>query len=304
MRKYKSQTKDNKSQIKGTGECNSRFARVICLVFCALFILSACGGGSNTNSAAVIIAGSTSVQPYVEVLVEDYVIQNPDMIIDVQGGGSSAGIQAVESHTAQLGMSSRNLRDTEEYLWNERIAKDGLAIIINPGNPLITPDNPNPSLTLEQIRGIYAADYVNWSQLGGSDARIHIITREEGSGTRSAFEELVMDDKRITPRAIVQDSNGSVRQLVSDDPNSIGFISLGLVDRGARPVKALRINGVAATLQNVLDGDYELYRSFIFVSLEPPTGSVLHFIEFIRSQDGQRIMTERGLIPEFGIHDD
>jgi len=269
-----------------------------------LFLLSACGGGSNTNSAAVIIAGSTSVQPYVEVLVEEYVILNPDMIIDVQGGGSSAGIQAVESHTAQLGMSSRNLRDTEEYLWNERIAKDGLAIIINPDNPLITPDNPNPSLTLEQIRGIYAADYVNWGQLGGTDARIHIITREEGSGTRSAFEELVMDDKRITPRAIVQDSNGSVRQLVSDDPNSIGFISLGLVDRGARPVKALRINDVAATLQNVLDGDYELYRSFIFVSLEAPTGNVLHFIEFIRSQDGQRIMTERGLIPEFGTHDD
>jgi len=258
--------------------------------------LSGCGAG-NSNSAAFVIAGSTSVQPYVEVLVEEYAELYPDELIDVQGGGSSAGIQAVESHTAQIGMSSRNLRDTEEYLWNERIAKDGLAIIVNPGN-IVT------DLTIEQIRGIYAADFTNWNQLGGEDARIHIITREEGSGTRSAFEELVMGDQRITPRAIVQDSNGSVRQLVSDDPFSIGFISLGLVDIGEKPVQALRINSIAATRQNVMDGDYELYRSFLFVSMERPTGNVMQFIEFIRSPQGQEIMSREGLIPEFGTHDD
>ena len=271
-----------------------RVQLTILLIF--ICFLTACGGGGS-NSAAFVIAGSTSVQPYVEILVEEYALLYPEKLIDVQGGGSSAGIQAVESHTAQIGMSSRNLRDTEEYLWNERIAKDGLAIIVNPGNYV-------DDLTLEQIRGIYASDYVNWSQLGGEDARIHIITREEGSGTRSAFEELVMDEQRITPRAIVQDSNGSVRQLVSDDPFSIGFISLGLVDIGEKPVKALRINGVPATRQSVMDGDYELFRSFLFVSLEQPAGSVIQFIEFIRSPEGQRIMSSEGLIPEFGTHDD
>jgi len=276
------------------------------LIFLLLIcFLTACGiGGRNSNSAAFIIAGSTSVQPYVEILVEEYAILHPEKLIDVQGGGSSAGIQAVESHTAEIGMSSRNLRETEQHLWTIEIAKDALAIIINPNNPLITPENPDVSLSLEQIRGIYTADYINWNQLGGPDARIHIITREEGSGTRSAFEELVMDEKRITPRAIVQDSNGSVRQLVSDDPFSIGFISLGLVNIGERPVKALRIDGIAATRNNVLNGDYSLFRSFLFVSLERPTGSVMQFIDYIRSPDGQTIMSEEGLIPEFGTFDD
>jgi len=268
---------------------------VICLIF--FIFMTACGTGNNGNTAAFIIAGSTSVQPYVEILVEEYAISHPEMIIDVQGGGSSAGIQAVESHTAEIGMSSRNLREAEQYLWSAEITKDGLAIIVNPNNPII-------SLTLDEIRGIYSAQYTNWNQLGGSDARIHIITREEGSGTRSAFEELVMGDMRITPRAIVQDSNGSVRQLVSDDPFSIGFISLGLVDIGEKPVQALRINGVAATRNNVLSGDYALFRSFLFVSLEKPTGNVMQFIDFIRSPEGQKIMSDEGLIPEFGIHDD
>jgi len=271
-------------------------------VFSALlimfFLLTACSRGSaGSSSSTFIIAGSTSVQPYVEILVEEYVVLHPDKLIDVQGGGSSAGIQAVESHTAEIGMSSRNLKDTEKDLWSIEITKDALAIIINPGNPV-------NSLTLEEIRGIYAADYDNWSQLGGPDARIHVIAREEGSGTRSAFEELVMDERRITPRAIVQDSNGSVRQLVSDDPFSIGFISLGLVDVGERPVKALRINDAAPTKNNVLNGDYALYRSFLFVALEKPSGNVMEFIDFIRSPDGQRIMSDEGLIPEFGVHDD
>jgi len=276
---------------------------VLCALCFVLLLLTACGG-RGSNSAAFNIAGSTSVQPYVEILVEEYANIQPEILIDVQGGGSSAGIQAVESHTANIGMSSRNLRDNEKYLWSIEIAKDALAIIINPNNPLITPGNPEVSLTLEEIRGIYAADYVNWSQLGGPDARIHIITREEGSGTRSAFEELVMGDQRITPRAIVQDSNGSVRQLVSGDPFSIGFISLGLVEVGERPVKAVRIDGVAATRNNVLNGDYSLFRSFLFVSLERPTGNVMQFIDFIRSPEGQDIMSNEGLIPEFGTHDD
>ena len=300
MIKDKSQTNKMKPQVTGRMFSKARFLTfiVLCVLCISMFmILSACDSRNSEDTASFVIAGSTSVQPYVEVLVEYYTHLHPSNLIDVQGGGSSAGIQAVESFTAQIGMSSRDLRETEEYLWNERIAKDGLAIIVNPGNPV-------SDLTLEQIRGIYMAKYVNWSELGGNDARIHIITREEGSGTRSAFEDLVMDEHRITPRAIVQDSNGAVRQLVTDDPNSIGFISLGLVEVGQKPVKALRIDGVAATRNNVLNGDYALFRSFIFVSMEQPTGVVMEFIEFIRSQEGQRIMSDEGLIPEFGIHDD
>jgi len=241
----------------------------------------------------VIVAGSTSVQPYAEVLEEDYALLHPDSLIDIQGGGSSAGITAVESGTADIGMSSRMLKDEESHLWSVEIAKDGLAIIIHP-------DNQVGDLTLEQVRGIYAGDIVNWSELGGSDARIHVIAREEGSGTRSAFEDLVMDeDSRITPRAIVQNSNGAVRMLVSDDKYAVGFISLGLVDhlQGMKPVKALRLDGVEPSRENVINGTYSLYRPFLFVCDGEPSGEAKNFIDFVMSPEGQDILVAEGLIP-------
>jgi len=253
----------------------------------SLCVLASCG----RQSAAFNVAGSTSVQPYVEILAEDYERAYPGAVIDVQGGGSSAGIQAVESGTAEIGMSSRHLKEDESHLWSIEIAKDGLAIIVNPRNPV-------GNLSLEQLEGIYEARYTNWSELGGLDARIHVISREEGSGTRSAFEEMVMDGTRIDPRSIVQDSNGAVRQLVSDDPNSIGFISLGLVDIGEKPVKAIDINRFAPTRENVASGDYPLFRSFLLVALVEPTGNAMHFIEYIRSPEGRRVLAAEGLIPE------
>jgi len=254
----------------------------------SLVVLTACGG---IHSTVVIIAGSTSVQPYVEVLAEEYTHRYPEEHIDVQGGGTSAGIQAVESGTAVIGMCSRHLMENEMHLWSIEIAKDGLAIIVHP-------DNPVNSLTLDQIRGIYSGQITNWSELGGSDSKIHVITREEGSGTRSAYEELVMDSHRIDPRSIVQDSNGAVRQIVSGDRFSIGFISLGLVDIGEKPVKALQIGDVAPTRDNVVNGRYALFRSFLFVAKEEPTGVAMRFIEFVRSPEGQRLLAAEGLIPE------
>ena len=260
---------------------------VIILLLISICFLSSCRGNQATS---VIIAGSTSVQPYAEMLEEEYAAIRPDEIIDVQGGGSSAGITAVESGAAHIGMSSRSLKESEQHLWSVEIAKDGLAVIINPSNPVT-------SLTPEQIRDIYDASALNWREFGGPDANIHIITREEGSGTRSAFEELIMGDRRITPKAIVQDSNGAVRQLVADDPHSIGFISLGLVDIGEKPVKAVQLDGVVPTRENVINGSYPLYRPFLFVTVSEPTGAVREFIDYVLSPTGKRILADEGLIP-------
>jgi len=258
------------------------------LVLHPLLLTTACGG---RQGASFIVAGSTSVQPYVEILAERYAIEHHDVLIDIQGGGSSAGIQAAVSDTAAIGMSSRNLRGDELDLWWVEITKDGLAVVVHP-------DNPVTDLSLDQIRGIYSEQFTNWSELGGPDARIHVITREEGSGTRGAFEEMVMLGTRITPRAIVQNSNGAVRQLVADDRYSIGFVSLGLVDIGERPVRAVRIDGVAASRENVINGSYTLFRSFLFVAREEPPENVMSFINFILSPEGRRILASEGLIPE------
>ena len=259
-------------------------AALVLLLALTAGLLSACGG---RRGSVVIVSGSTSVQPYAEILAEDYALLRPDKIIDVQGGGSSAGIMAVISGAADIGMSSRALKESEQGVWSAEIAKDGLAVIVHPSNPI-------EGLTLEQVRAIYTASLGNWSELGGRAGEIHVIAREEGSGTRSAFEDLVMADERITPRAIVQASNGSVRQLVSNDPRAIGFISLGLVDE---TVKALALDGVPATWENVMNASYALYRPFLFITAQEPEGLAKEFIDYILSPRGQQQLIHEGLVP-------
>ena len=250
----------------------------------AVSLLSSC---SYTPKTGIILAGSTSVQPYAEILAEEYMILHPDVSIDIQGGGSSAGIMAAQSGTADIGMSSRALKGEEKSLTAIEIAIDGLAVVVNPRNPIM-------DLSLDQVRDIYLSKITDWSELGGPKANIHVITREDGSGTRSAFETLVMGDTQITPRAIVQDSNGAVRLLVKDDPYSIGFISLGLVNE---TVKALELGGVVTSRENVINGSYKLSRLFIFMTNGEPTGKAKQFIDFTMSAEGQQLLVHEGLIP-------
>ena len=247
-------------------------------------MLSACG---RSSGSATIVAGSTSVQPYAEVLAEEYMVLNPGAEIDIQGGGSSAGITAAQTHSADIGMSSRALKEEEMDLSYVEIARDGLVLIVNPNNTI-------QNLSTEQVRDIYAGTITDWSQLGGSKERINLIAREEGSGTRSAFTELVMGEEEITPKAIVQDSNGAVRQLVGDDPNSIGFISLGLVND---KVKALHLDGIEATRENIINDNYRLSRPFLYVTNGEPTGVAKDFIDFTLSSEGQKLLSNEGLIP-------
>ncbi|MCL1823788.1 MAG: phosphate ABC transporter substrate-binding protein [Oscillospiraceae bacterium] len=264
----------------------------ICIILLVALIctvlMTSCGEEEGTK---IVIAGSTSVQPYAEILSEDYEALASEIKVIINGGGSSAGISAVMKNVADIGMSSRSLNEKESGLWSVEIAKDGLALIIHP-------DNPVTNLSIEQIRGIYTQEITNWSELGGVNHKIHVISREEGSGTRSAFSDMVMDGARITPKAIVQNSNGAVRQLVSGDKYAIGFISLGLVEHqdGLKPVKGLSINGITPIRENVINGSYNLFRPFLFVSNKEPEGTVKDFIDFILSEHGQQILIDEGLI--------
>jgi len=261
-----------------------------------LFTVSCTNAQGHGETNHVIVAGSTSVQPYMEILAENYVRRFPGRAIDVQGGGSSAGISAVGSGIADIGMSSRSLSEHEKELYEPIvIAWDGLALIVHPSNPV-------NNLTVEQIRDIYSGIITDWGDVGGNRGEdIFVISREAGSGTRAFFEEFVMDGKRISNRAIIQSTNGTIRTLVSGNARgnrqAIGFISLGLLDLpGQNPVKGVSINGVKPTNENIVNHSYNLFRPFLIVTDLEPHDDVLDFIDFIVSDDGQSILENRGLV--------
>lgn len=257
------------------------------LLISGLALLAAgCKSESRPVSRPLTIAGSTSVQPFAEKLAEIYMHQHPEARIDVQGGGSSAGIFAAIQGAADLGASSRELTPEEKNLVEIPIAYDGIALIVHPSNPL-------NNIHLQQIRQIFNGTLKDWAELGLPPHPIDIITREEGSGTRNSFEELVMGKEEITPGALVQDSNGAVREIVASDPYSIGYISLGLVD--AR-VKALSIDGVPATREDIKNHSYKLVRRFLLVCRTPPTGECKSFVDFVLGPQGQKILEAEGLV--------
>jgi phosphate transport system substrate-binding protein len=246
---------------------------------------AACSRGGSSQQ--IVVAGSTSIQPFADRWAEIYMQHHPDRAVNVQGGGSSAGIQAAKSGAADIGMSSRELKPDEMDLTPIVVARDGLAIIIHPSLAL-------RGLTLQEVKSIFAGEIRSWKGLTGQDRDIDVVTREEGSGTRGAFQELVMGkNTRITRKAIVEDSNGTVREIVASDPFSIGYISLGLVsDR----VKALDLDGVKASEENILKKEYKLVRPFLFLTKGPASGRVKEFIEFVLSPEGQGLIKKEGLI--------
>jgi phosphate transport system substrate-binding protein len=228
-----------------------------------------------------VVAGSTSVQPLAEELADAFMSKNPGARVQVQGGGSSAGIAAALSGAAQIGMSSRELKPTETGLTAVEIAKDGIAFVVHPSNTQVA------NLTNEQIRKIFAGEITNWKEVGGKNEKILVVTREAGSGTRGAFEELVMGKSKITTDAIVQGSTGAVMTTVAQAKNGIGYISMGSLDK---TVKAIKVDGVAATEENVVKKQYKVSRPFLFLTKGQPTGVAKAFIDFILSKDGQKIV--------------
>jgi len=195
-------------------------------------------------------------------------------------------VRAAQTGAAQIGMSSRHLKPAESDLLQYTIANDGIAIIVNV-------DNPVTGLTRGQVADIFAGEVPSWSAVGGRDHAIHYVTREEGSGTRGAFEEIVMGERRVSPRSLVQDSNGAVREIVASDRNAVGYISLGLVDSR---VRALAIDGVAPSREAIGERRYAVARPFLFLSREEPVGTARAFVDFVLSPEGQAELAREGLI--------
>ena len=263
-------------------------ARTALLIFSLVLCLSQILlPGCQRKQAGVSVVGSTSVQPFAEALAEDFMAGHSAEKIFIQGGGSTAGIQAVLTGAAQVGMSSRKLEESEKALIAVPIIYDAIAVIVHRTNPLA-------DLAMDQIRKIYAGKITRWKEIGAMDRAITVVTREEGSGTRETFQNLVMGkNEEISLGALVQDSNGAIRQVVADDPNAIGFISLGLVnDR----VKALKIDGIEPIFENIRAHRYQIVRPFLFVFKSSPQGVAKEFLDFVLSPKGQKLLMQEGLV--------
>jgi phosphate transport system substrate-binding protein len=253
-----------------------------------LVLSSASVGCGSRGHNTVTLAGSTAFQPFAEKLAERYLAAHPGVAINVQGGGSAVGIQAALSGAAQIGMADLvQLPEEARSLTATAVARDGIAIVVNPANPV-------SGITSAQARDIFTGRIANWKELGGPDAKIRVICREEGSGTRRSFDQLVLGGDHVSADALFQNSNGTCREAVSSDPNSIGYVSIGLV---SEKVKALLWNGIAAANANVRNGSYPLARPIYFLTRGEPAPHVRQFIDYVLSAEGQGILGTEGLIP-------
>ncbi len=265
-----------------------------------LLVLAACGGNTIANpgssspagasglSGTITQSGSSTVQPLAEKLAHSFTVIHPKVKIIIQGGGSSVGIKAASDGTVDIGAASRELTTTDPKLVSFLLARDGIALVVNPANPV-------NSLTKAQIKDIFSGKIMRWSQVGGADRAIHVAAREEGSGTRTAFDDMVMGKETMMVKsAILQSSNGALLQVVRTDKDAIAFLSFGyLTDKS---IKAVSIDGVDTTESNAKSGAYPLVRPLYFFTKNTPTGLVKAFLDYCGGPAAQKIVTDEGYV--------
>ena len=275
-------------------------AKAIAIAIAALVVMALVAGLTPAIDAAIptglsgelTIAGSTTVLPINQECARLLMDANPDLRISVSGGGSGHGVKSVGAGEIDIGAVSRDVKSSELAQYPDlklvAIGKDSVAVVVHP-------DNAVTDLTLEQLAQIFSGEISNWKDVGGPDAEVRVITREEGSGTRETFETHVMTpfDLYIAARASVKSSNGEVRATVSSDDRSIGYLSLGYVDSS---MKALRVGGIAATVENVVAGDYPIQRSLYLITKGDPDELEQVFLEFVLSSEGQAVVEDMGYI--------
>lgn len=271
---------------------------VLCAAVMALSLFAGCGQKADDNNTAaaggtVSTDGSTSMEKVIGALGESFMEANSGTTFTYNPTGSGSGIQAVSEGRCDIGLSSRALKDDEKAsgLKETTLALDGIAIIVNPQNPV-------KDLTLEQIAKIYTGEITNWKDVGGNDAEIVLIGREAGSGTRDGFESIT-DTKDACQYRQELTSTGDVITTVSQNPDAIGYASLAALKD---TVKALTVGGVAPTEETVKDGSYVIQRPFVLVTKtgETLSDNAQKFFDFALSAEAAQYITTAGAVPVNG----
>jgi phosphate transport system substrate-binding protein len=249
----------------------------------------------DSQETTLKVTGSTTVLPVVQAAADAYMADHPGADIQVTGGGSSVGVQSVGEGTADIGMSSRDLKAGEKTTYPDlvvtTIASDGIGIIVHPGNTV-------PALSIDQVRAIYQGRVTNWKEVGGPDQVIVVTGRDSASGTREFFFETVMDRQNFTPTQLEKNSNGAVKQTIMQTPGAIGYVGLGYIDNEVRAVPVI-VNGepVMPTVDTILTGQYPITRPLIMMTQGAPQGLARDYLDYILSPAGQMIIAEEGFVP-------
>lgn len=242
----------------------------------------------------IVIKGSTTVLPFTQATAEAFMNANPEINISISGGGSGNGIKALVDKSTDIANTSRFIKDKELKLAQEngvypvphRVAID--AII-----PVVHPSNPVNDLTIEQLSLVYQGKIKNWSEVGGKDMKIVVVSRDTSSGTYEVWEEKVLHNAKVTPRAQLQASNGAIVQAISKNKYAIGYIGLGYLNKD---VKALKVNGVDPIFENALSGAYPVARPLFMFTNGWPEGVTAKYIVFVLGREGQDIVKKVGFV--------
>jgi phosphate transport system substrate-binding protein len=255
---------------------------------------------STGQKQTIKISGSTTVLPIIQKAADQYMANHPYADIQISGGGSGVGIQAIGAKTADIGMSSREIT-AAEMAKNPKfvvtsVAQDGIAVVVNPANTI-------QYITLDQIKNIYLGKITKWSEITGANVpntnnQIVVIGRDSASGTRVYFDESVLLKATPTNKMLDKNSNGAVLQTVAQTPGSIGYVSIGFV---SKDVKALPLwynaqKIVAPNLDTVKTRTYPVSRDLYIITNGPATGLTSDFIKYILSAEGQKIVADEGYV--------
>lgn len=265
-----------------------------CVLTVGSFTACVSGEAGEENmelNGSIQMVGSTSMEKLSNALAESFMERYPGVTVSAEFVGSSAGVEAVLGGTADIGNSSRNLKDAELEAGavENIVAIDGIAVCVDPANTVT-------DLSKQQLIDIYTGTVSNWSELGGTDTPIVVVGREAGSGTRGAFEELLeIEDACVYANEL--DSTGAVIAKVASTPGAIGYASLDAIDN---TVIAASLEGVAATAENIKAGNYFLSRPFVMATkgeVNEQNELVQTWFSYVLSEEGQEVAAAVGLIP-------
>jgi phosphate transport system substrate-binding protein len=241
------------------------------------------------------VTGSTTLLPIAQAAADAYMAKNLKADVQVSGGGSGVGVQAIGEGTTDIGMSSREISDAEKAKYPNLVptdvATDAVVVIVHPSNPV-------SALTLDQVRGLYNGTFQGWNTVGGSLSYPVIIGRDSASGTRVYFSEAVMKNEKYRSDMREMNSNGAVKQTVAQTPAAVGYVGLGFIDKTVKAV-AIYSNGqpVTPSIETVLAHQYPISRPLFMITKGQPAGLAKDYIDFILSSDGQKIVEEQGFVP-------